>query len=425
MGQISNILDGRIVRPVGATRHAPRPIETANAARVIPGSRISRASRLRFPEQDLVACGASLCTSCLTGLVLWHSRGNVKYAALSLATVASCIIAAIGRRAIAQFVANSSGDRNVLVVGSGSSVKAMLDAIETDAAIRRSVKAICTEQEFQDLCASGKFATFARQEFVDELVVTSRGATIQAVLNEARRLHLDVTVTPQALGLVESEELAIEDAGHLKLIRVQHAYVPVTRLRVKRLLDILLALFGIAALLPLLLSIAVLVGLDSRGTVLYRSWRVGLKGRKFRCFKFRTMVVNAEASKEELRARNERTGAFFKITDDPRITRIGKILRRYSLDELPQLWNVLRGDMSLVGPRPHPPDDLERYGTQHLRRLDFVPGITGLWQVTARHDPSFEKSVALDVEYIQNWSLWLDLRILFRTVGAVVRGSGV
>jgi lipopolysaccharide/colanic/teichoic acid biosynthesis glycosyltransferase len=136
------------------------------------------------------------------------------------------------------------------------------------------------------------------------------------------------------------------------------------------------------------------------------------------------MVRNADFAKEGLRWRNERVGAFFKIEDDPRITRVGKFLRRYSLDELPQLWNVLLGEMSLVGPRPHPPDDINLYRIQDLQRLDFMPGITGLWQVTARQDPSFDTSVALDVKYIKGWSLWLDFQILYRTVGVVVRGSG-
>ena len=136
------------------------------------------------------------------------------------------------------------------------------------------------------------------------------------------------------------------------------------------------------------------------------------------------MIPEADAAKENLRTRNEREGAFFKIADDPRVTRAGYFLRRYSLDELPQLWNVLRGEMSLVGPRPHPPDDVERYSVEHLQRLDFVPGITGLWQVTARRDRSFERSVMLDVDYIQRWSLALDLQILWKTIPAVFQGSG-
>jgi len=136
------------------------------------------------------------------------------------------------------------------------------------------------------------------------------------------------------------------------------------------------------------------------------------------------MIPEADALKAGLRSVNERRGAFFKISNDPRVTRVGRFLRQYSLDELPQLWNVLIGDMSLVGPRPHPPDDVRYYRLEDLQRLDFVPGITGLWQVTGRRDPSFENSVALDVEYIKNWSLWLDLRILFKTIAVVLRGSG-
>jgi len=136
------------------------------------------------------------------------------------------------------------------------------------------------------------------------------------------------------------------------------------------------------------------------------------------------MVADADEKKRELLLRNERRGAFFKIQDDPRITRAGHFLRRYSLDELPQLWNVLRGEMSLVGPRPHPLDDFARYRIQDLKRLRAVPGLTGLWQVTARQDPSFERNLMLDREYIEHWSLTGDFRILLQTVAAVLQGSG-
>jgi lipopolysaccharide/colanic/teichoic acid biosynthesis glycosyltransferase len=136
------------------------------------------------------------------------------------------------------------------------------------------------------------------------------------------------------------------------------------------------------------------------------------------------MVADADLQKDKLRNENERNGPFFKMENDPRITRVGRWLRKYSFDELPQLWNVLRGDMSLVGPRPHPLDDYERYSIEHLRRLDVSPGLTGLWQVTARSDPSFEINMARDLEYIENWSLGLDLAILFKTIPAVLRAEG-
>jgi lipopolysaccharide/colanic/teichoic acid biosynthesis glycosyltransferase len=135
-------------------------------------------------------------------------------------------------------------------------------------------------------------------------------------------------------------------------------------------------------------------------------------------------VVNADDLKPTLRHLNERRGALFKISNDPRVTRVGRILRQFSLDELPQLWNVIKGDMSLVGPRPPSIDDYEQYKEEHLRRLEVMPGITGLWQVTARHDPSFETYMRLDLEYIEKWSLWMDFNILFKTLHVVVAGTG-
>jgi lipopolysaccharide/colanic/teichoic acid biosynthesis glycosyltransferase len=174
----------------------------------------------------------------------------------------------------------------------------------------------------------------------------------------------------------------------------------------------------------LLAVIAGFIRLDSRGPVLYCAQRAGRKGKLFRCYKFRTMVSGADRLKDDLRENNQRSGPFFKISNDPRITRLGRFLRRYSLDELPQLWNVVKGDMSLVGPRPHPLEDVAGYEIEHLARLDVTPGITGLWQVTARRDPSFQRGMELDREYIRTWSLRSDMRILLKTFLAVVQGSG-
>ena len=192
----------------------------------------------------------------------------------------------------------------------------------------------------------------------------------------------------------------------------------------KRTLDVVVATLALLTMAPALALIGILIVLDSSGPVFYAAARAGRKGRPFRCYKFRTMVSNAETLKHELRQRNQRRGPFFKIAGDPRITRLGRILRRYSLDELPQLWNVLKGEMSLVGPRPHPLDDFSEYAIEHLPRLDVTPGITGLWQVTARRDPSFQTGMKLDIEYIHRWSLAMDLKILLKTAGAILRGSG-
>ncbi len=197
-----------------------------------------------------------------------------------------------------------------------------------------------------------------------------------------------------------------------------------TGLFVKRIMDLLLSAVALLLLWPLLLAIALAVKLESPGPVIYASLRAGKKGKKFVCYKFRTMFDGANGLRDSLRQFNERQDPFFKIADDPRVTPLGHFLRKYSLDELPQFWNVLKGDMSLVGPRPHPLDDCARYRPADHRRLDVKPGITGLWQVIARRNPSFEMCLALDLEYIKNWCLRLDFEILLRTVPVVLSGDG-
>ena len=192
----------------------------------------------------------------------------------------------------------------------------------------------------------------------------------------------------------------------------------------KRSCDVLGSTVGIVALLPVLLASALVVKLTSQGPVFFHQERVGKNGRVFACFKFRTMKVGAQALQESLRAQSQQDGPAFKILNDPRITRVGRILRKYSIDELPQLLNVLRGEMSLVGPRPPIPEEVDRYEEWQRRRLEVVPGITGLWQVSGRSELSFDEWVMLDIVYIDTWSLGLDLQILARTLPAVLRRAG-
>jgi len=192
----------------------------------------------------------------------------------------------------------------------------------------------------------------------------------------------------------------------------------------KRVIDIVLATVGLIVLSPLMLGVALVIARREGRPVIYRQLRVGLHGRTFQLLKFRTMRPDAEREIEQLMLLNEVQGKAFKITDDPRLTRTGRVLRRTSLDELPQLWNVLRGEMSLVGPRPPLPIEVEGYDVWHRRRLSMKPGMTGLWQVSARRDPDFDRWVERDLEYIDRWSLWLDLKIIARTVPAVVNQQG-
>jgi len=194
----------------------------------------------------------------------------------------------------------------------------------------------------------------------------------------------------------------------------------------KRLCDFILSFIGIIGLLPLLILIALAIKIeDPRGRIFYSQTRLGKKQLPFRMFKFRSMVSDAEAQLGKLRAKNEVTGAMFKMKEDPRITRVGKFLRRYSLDELPQLLNVILGSMSLVGPRPPLPNEVQKYTINQLQRLSVKPGCTGLWQATSRNQVGFEEMVLLDLQYIQRRSLSLDSWILLRTLLIFIRPTGI
>ena len=199
---------------------------------------------------------------------------------------------------------------------------------------------------------------------------------------------------------------------------------PAWQLACKRLVDIVGSAICILVFAPFALLITAIIRITSPGPVIYRSKRVGEDGGLFTMYKFSTMVSNADELKKDLAHLNERDGVLFKITNDPRVTPLGKFLRRYSLDEVPQLLNVFAGDMSLVGPRPPTLEEYLEYTDEQARRMTVKPGITGLWQVQARRDPSFDRYLALDIEYISNWSLDLDFEILLKTVGVVLRGTG-
>jgi exopolysaccharide biosynthesis polyprenyl glycosylphosphotransferase len=192
----------------------------------------------------------------------------------------------------------------------------------------------------------------------------------------------------------------------------------------KRLFDIVISGLALWLLLPLLLVVITLIKLTSRGPIFFRQTRVGLHGREFSMLKFRSMVANAEALKESLVKDNEQIGPVFKMRNDPRVTRVGRFIRKYSIDELPQLVNVLRGDMSIVGPRPPVPKEVAVYDAWQRRRLSVRPGLTCIWQVSGRNQISFEDWMYLDMQYIDHWSLARDFNLIFRTVPIVITGRG-
>jgi exopolysaccharide biosynthesis polyprenyl glycosylphosphotransferase len=376
-------------------------------------------------SENAAACRTIAWATLFTGVCLGWSpaRGSgIVLLAFSLCTLGALVTV---RRLRRTFRPTEVPFRNVLVVGNGIRAARVANAIRSDQNSSRVVKGYITENHLRNSYGPAMLSRVAREEFIDEVVIaSSEPLVVDIAVHEACKNKLDVKIAPE-IGVPVSTDTDLENIGGLLLFKIQAHHGPEYRLALKRSLDFVLSICGLVALSPLLLLIAAFIKFDSAGPVLYRAPRTGRKARRFICYKFRTMVPDADALKDDLRDRNEREGAFFKIGNDPRITQLGRFLRRYSLDELPQLWNVLLGDMSLVGPRPHPVDDVSQYELQHLQRLDFVPGITGLWQVTARRDPSFERNFALDVEYIKNWNLWLDVRILCKTVSAVFEGSGM
>jgi exopolysaccharide biosynthesis polyprenyl glycosylphosphotransferase len=210
----------------------------------------------------------------------------------------------------------------------------------------------------------------------------------------------------------------------LPLLHMDHPELAGMRWVLKGMFDKLIAGTALIAVAPVLAGIALAIRLADRGPALFRQIRVGKNGHPFTVYKFRTMVTDAEEQKAGLLAHNEGDGLIFKMRDDPRITAVGAWLRKFSLDELPQLWNVVKGDMSLVGPRPALPSEAALYGRYVGRRLVVKPGITGLWQVSGRSDLPWEEAVRLDLRYVENWSFALDLQILWKTSSAVLHGSG-
>src|SRR3989339_618733 len=287
-----------------------------------------------------------------------------------------------------------------------------------------------TEAEWMELLSDlDHFSEVLDRHVVDEVVIA---LPIQSFYREIRKV----------LGLCEEQGIKVRfiadillDPSHAKATLEYMDDTPILTLymgphdgfllRIKRIMDITMSALALILLAPLFVMIGILIKIDSRGPIFFVQGRVGYNKRRFEFYKFRTMTSDAEKRQAEMEYLNEVSGPVFKIRDEPRVTKIGKILRKTSMDELPQLFNVLKCDMSLVGPRPLPVRDYNRFEKNwQKRRLSVKPGLTCLWQIQGRNELSFEKWIELDMEYIDNWSLLLDLRILAKTIPAVIRGTG-
>jgi exopolysaccharide biosynthesis polyprenyl glycosylphosphotransferase len=279
---------------------------------------------------------------------------------------------------------------------------------------------------FRHLGGLDEFERVLRQSGAEQVILALpfwEQGRLPELVAICQKLGVDYQVAPDVYQL-SFDRMDVLQLSGVPLLRPKEIRLRGTNLLVKRAMDVLLVLLSAPFTLPLALLTALLVRLDSPGPVLFRQQRVGKGGQLFTCLKFRTMVPEAEALKAELEAQNEADGPLFKMRDDPRITRLGRFLRRSSLDELPQLWNVLRGEMSLIGPRPALPDEVARYEPWHRRRLEVTPGCAGLAQALGRSDVSFDEQVRLDIYYAENWSVSMDLRVLLMIIPAVIGGHG-
>ncbi len=262
---------------------------------------------------------------------------------------------------------------------------------------------------------------------VHRAIIAPRSVDGGEMLNLVRTLKavgVRVSVLPRLLEVVGSS-VEFDDLHGVTVMGVRRFDLTRSSAAFKRVFDLLGALLGLLAVSPLLAVIAVAVKLEDGGPVFFRQQRVGRYGQRFRMLKFRTMVPNAEALKEGLRDRNEAQEGLFKIAEDPRVTRVGRWLRRTALDELPQLWNIVRGEMSLVGPRPLVLDEDQRIEGWHRRRLELMPGMTGPWQILGPARVPLREMVAIDYLYVANWSLWTDIKILLRTIPHVLQRRGL
>lgn len=255
------------------------------------------------------------------------------------------------------------------------------------------------------------------------ITIPSEKNMINDLITKVRKYDVQIKIIPELFELVMSS-ISVDQAYDYPCIEIVKTPLRGLNLFLKRSADLLLSFIGIVMISPILLLVAIMIKLDSPGPIFIHQKRIGKNGATFYMHKFRSMVNNAEELKHQLERFNESDGPAFKIKNDPRITRIGKFIRKYSIDELPQLFNVLKGEMSLIGPRPPLPNEVELYNDTQWRRLDIRPGITGLWQVSGRSDISFDEWVKLDLYYIEKWSVSLELKILFKTVPVVLRGEG-
>jgi len=420
------------------SEHGPRPqvswAVVTGAAFVIAGS-VAHLYQARFTELQGEELRRIVAASALTGTGLitvgWALDIELERSWLVAGLLGAAAAVTLERQALrtAFRAARRHGHllREVAIIGRNGEAKALRRVLDEDPAAGYRVATVIdpgpggdpvvvAEQLVAETVASGSTTALVAASAMD----TELSTRLLRRLVEAG-IHVEVTST---LRDVDHRRLRVRPIGPFPVMYVEPVIRNGWRATAKRTFDVVGASVGLLLLSPVLGLAALAVKLDSRGPVFYGQTRVGRGNRPFRIWKFRTMVQDADTMLEQLADRNEADGPLFKIADDPRITRVGRILRKTSIDELPQLWNVLRNEMSLVGPRPGLPAEAVQWDAEVRERLRVKPGITGMWQVSGRSDSSFDEYARLDLYYVHNWSLLVDLGILARTVPTVLWSKG-
>jgi exopolysaccharide biosynthesis polyprenyl glycosylphosphotransferase len=353
------------------------------------------------------------------------------YASLFFGVAYLATLRSLYTRVTGQLLEQAGYRRRAVLVGSGDHIDAVAHALGGPTRTHVDVVGFVSlvprpENGLRSLGELSELSEILTRERVDEVVIADPDFPQEQALDLVDRCHqrgVTVHVVPSTMEILIDRAEFVPGAS-VPLFTLRPPVFDGIQYAIKRTFDLVLSSLLLLALSPILLAIAAVVKLSSRGPIIYRSMRPGMAGRPFHCFKFRTMLDDADKAQGDLEVLNELTGALFKIRNDPRLTPIGRTLRRFSLDELPQLLNVLRGEMSLVGPRPLPMRDFERLEEWHKKRYLVLPGITGLWQVSGRAELEFDDLVRLDFLYLERWSIFLDLSILLKTIPAVLTRRG-
>jgi exopolysaccharide biosynthesis polyprenyl glycosylphosphotransferase len=391
----------------------------------------------RRSGEDLKSLAKSVASATFVAGLYFHFGGVTSISKTSFILTVSFTwsVLAVWRKFIdPQALVGLTEVRNVLIVGPGRAGRLLQVHLEHNPELGYVVKGFLdrrrnarpTDKADVDVLGTvDQLPSIARAQFIDEIFISlpQDRHLVKEIARYARLAGVQVRVIPDLYDGLAIEQ-PVEYIGSFPTLTINRSPLPPVARVLKRFVDVAASAIALVLMSPLILVVALIIKMESKGPVFYSSLRVGKKGKAFSCHKFRTMVENADALQASLGHLNERDNILFKITNDPRITRVGRYLRKFSIDEVPQFWNVLKGEMSLVGPRPAACSEYAHYTLDHLRRLDVTPGITGLWQIAARLDPSFDSYITLDKEYVNNWSLGLDCRILYKTVGTVLAGTG-